>query len=160
MLSAQHSRVVVEDELQAAKAWGRRHAVPIEWISETLELRVLLTQPDTETQFYLRGMFDNYRERPPAWDFCDPTWSQTGDKSFYPAKPPRTPFGSSLIHQSPVICAPFNRLAYKVHGGPHSNWGDTAQWITPKGSYIYADTISDMIQAIHRDLQYSTGRMA
>ena len=58
-----------------------------------------------------------------------------------------------------IICAPFNRLAYATHDGPHSNWGDAAQWMTAGPGYVYAVTIGDMLQLILRDFSLSKGRM-
>jgi len=158
MLPKATSIIIVESELEAVEAWASRHGARLMWQADALELRVRLTQPSTGLAFYLRGRFDNYREVPPAWTFCDPTWENTS-KECFPARS-QTPFGSSILHNKPVICAPFNRLAYAEHGGPHGNWGGPAQWITPKDQYVYADSIGDMLQVIQRDVNYSEGHMS
>ena len=58
-----------------------------------------------------------------------------------------------------IICAPFNRLAYNSHQGPHSDWGGPAQWMTAGPQYVHAVTIGDMLQSILRDFSFSKGRM-
>lgn len=158
MLPDEHAQATVEDELESARAWGERHQVPITWKPEALELRAVLVQPSTGSEFYLRGRFDNYRELPPEWAFCSPDWRKRG-KQYFPARPSRTPFGSPILHSNGLICAHFNRLAYKSHGGPHADWGGPAQWITSDDRYAYADVIGDMLQVIKRDFDHSTGRM-
>lgn len=157
MLPKKTTVAIVEHELEGAQAWAERRGVLLEWLPAMLELRVTIAQPETNEAFYLRGRFNNYREEPPAWLFCGPDWGDGVQKRFFP-KPGRSPIGS-MLHSQPVICAPFNLLAYKDHSGPHSDWGGPAQWITPKGRYVHAVTIGDMLQAIARDVHYSRGRM-
>ena len=88
-------------------------------------------------------------------------WSQANLNSAQ--IPQRSPNGSSMFIRHNglcVICAHFNRLAYGVKGGPHSDWGDPAQWTTAGKGYIHAVTIGDMLQSILRDFNYTEGRMA
>ena len=158
MLPIEATIAMVEHELKAARAWAVRRGVSLEWCPEILELRATLPQPKSSDTFYLRGRFENYREEAPAWIFCGPDWGDNIEKRFFPRPGPAMPFGS-MLHSQPVLCAPFNRLAYKQYQGPHSDWGGPAQWITPKGGSIYAVTIGDMLQAIVRDVHYCEGRM-
>ncbi len=151
----------VERELEGATVWATSHGVYLTWHPDNLEIRVAMEQPSTRETFYLLGRFDNYREEPPAWLFCDERWAGITGRSFFP-HPHNATIGSTFLNNSPnppVICAPFNRLAYSEHAGPHSNWGGAAQWITPKGRAVYAVAIGDMLQAIRRDLVASKGRM-
>lgn len=154
-------RATVEAELRAARAWAERHRVPLCWDAEALELRAVLAHPKTADKFYLRGEFDDYRELPPAWTFCSSTWKGTGNKRDFPKSP--TPSESIFIapkRSGPVICAPFNRLAYGQHGGPHKNWGGPAQWLSAAPRYVRATTIGDMLHVICRDLRHTQGTMA
>ena len=57
------------------------------------------------------------------------------------------------------MCAPFNRLAYGAHEGPHSDWGSLAQWMTAGEGYVHAVKLGDMLSAILRDFRLSSGRM-
>jgi hypothetical protein len=67
--------------------------------------------------FYLLVNCENYPAQPAAWDWCDAEGRRTdrlADK----------PQGSGFLHASGVVCAPWNRLAYKAvdSRGPHPDW--------------------------------------
>lgn len=71
------------------------------------------------SDFWVRCDADGYKATPPAWRWCDERGSQTD-------APDRTPAAgkSNFFHAAGVICAPWNRLAYKTIDarGPHSDW--------------------------------------
>jgi hypothetical protein len=151
--------IILEDEFSGAEAWAGRHGVPLAWLPESLEVRVTLTQPVTNERFYLRGRFDDYREQAPAWTFTDATWSAEPRLQLFP-RPGQTPYGASILHSKPVICAPFNRLAYSEHKGPHDNWGGPTNWLTAAQPHeVRAQHFGDMLHVIFRDFVYSRGRM-
>lgn len=151
---------LVEHEMSAAYAWAERHGIKIHWDSTTLNLRVWLVQPETSEQFFLLGSFDGYREIPPAWIFSDSSWSQSNVKRNYPSPSIPGLCGSSIFHSSGLICAPFNRLAYAAHRGPHADWGDLVGWLSAGSMWVNATTIGDMLQVILRDFRLTRGRMA
>lgn len=70
-----------------------------------------------KTVFSLLFECENYLTQPPAIHWWD---KETGEKNL----PRSTPIGSAYFHGSGVICAPWNRLAYKEvnPNGPHSDW--------------------------------------
>ncbi|WP_265767878.1 hypothetical protein [Fodinibius salsisoli] len=148
------TKLEIEEELGAAEAWAERHQIPFKWIEDRLELQVVLTQPESKDLYYLKGVFDDYKEMPPKWIFTDSNWSDEIKKQNFP-KGESTPFGSSMFHPNGVICAPFNRLAYKVYDGPHSDWGSPAQWLNAARDKVVADTMGDMLSAIYRDFRYT-----
>lgn len=162
MVPREHTILIVEEELEGARAWAERHAVPLEWRPDELELRVQLTQPKTEGLFYLRGIFDNYREIPPAWQFCDEDWKASATPVLYPH--PETviegpPPVGSIFHTKPVICAPFNRLAYG-RGAVHPDWS-MADWHSlSQPNQVKASTIGDMLQTLWLHLSVTRRRMA
>lgn len=164
MLPAEITRAFAEKEVQAAALWAQRHDVPLTWDLANLRIRATLVQPSTGEHFYLQGDCEGYREVPPAWQ-----WADKGFATFdLPNLAPRAglsqpPWGSIVFHASGVICAPFNRLAYKFgpHLGLHANdWGDAVQWLSVTGEFARAYTLGDMLQVIFRDLQYTNGRLA
>ena len=143
-------------------AWAARHDIDVTLIPTGRILRIVLVQEKSQERFFLQGKFDQYRALPPVWDWCDANWSDSGCLSLSP-KAVNTPFGSSMfiVYKSKaLICAPFNRLAFGTHAGPHANWGDPAQWMTAGHGYVHAVTIGDMLQSIRRDFCYTTERMA
>ncbi len=161
MLPRDTTILVVKRELEDARTWVTRHGVYLKWDPDKLEIHVAMEQPSTGDMFYLLGRFDNYREEPPEWLFCDERWARIVEKKYFP-QPQSVSIGSTFLSsgpKAPVICAPFNRLAYAEHDGPHNDWGGSAQWITPKGNSVYAAVIGDMLQVIRRDLIASKGRM-
>jgi len=149
----------VEFELEQATPWITRRGLAVDWEPSELRLRTVLAQSGTEEQFFLQGTFDSYKELPPVWEFYDSDWQCSREKRLYPANSP-CPFRSSIFHGNPVICAPFNRLAYKQLGGPHGNWGGPDNWRHVEGSHLKATTVGGMLQHIRRHLRPTRGRMA
>jgi len=157
----EHTRIVVEHELEGAQAWGERHGVLLDWLSDCLQLRVTLIQPVTEAPYFLRAELKEYRALPPVWTFTDPEWQGTSRPFNFP-KGVQATFGSSMfiIHnQIAVICAPFNRLAYADQSGPHGDWGGPPNWLNAGSAHIHAEAIGDMLQAIYRDFSLTRERM-
>lgn len=162
MVPAETTVIIVENEMVGAQAWAKRRNVALAWVPERLEVRAVFTQPETEEPFFLRGWFPDYRVLPPVWIFTDASWSAEPGPSFFP-RPAQTPFGGSLFTtgNGPVICAPFNRLAYAEHRGPHGDWGGPIGWVTAgQAGQVKAHCIGDMLQVILRDLLHTRGRMA
>ena len=62
----------------------------------------------------------------------------------------------SIFHSSGRICAPFNRLAYHQHGGPHNNWGGPECWLNVKGQIRETD-LAGMFASIVGHLKVSPG---
>lgn len=67
--------------------------------------------------FWLLCGCERYPAIPPAWHWYNP---ETKERD----RPQDTPTGGGFFHGSGVICAPWNRLAYKSEDprGPHSDW--------------------------------------
>jgi hypothetical protein len=154
--------LIVNFELGGARAWGERNHVSIGWTEEDLVLRATFTQPETRELFYLKGTFDNYKELPPALTFCNVDWQATGAREHFPKPFGESPFGATIFiehHGKPVICAPFNRLAYAQNQGPHGDWGGPVHWQTAAADRVHATCIGDMLQIILRDLNLTKGRM-
>lgn len=162
MIPAEQVRIIVADELEGARCWAERRGVTMDWYPESLELRVSLVQPETNGLFFLRGRFPDYRALPPEWTFSDELWQQAGRRSDSPKGVPLGNQGTIFIdHQgTAVICAPFNRLAYRDHAGPHADWNGPANWLNAVADKIHADRIGDMLQAIYRNFLYTRERMA
>ena len=75
--------------------------------------------------FALQVVCADYPRLPPIWRWCNP---QTHGSN----QPSDTPKGSGgYFHSSGIICAPWNRIAYKQEDpkGPHDDW-QLANWIT------------------------------
>jgi hypothetical protein len=160
VVTAEVTTASVEDELIGAQAWANRTRIPLEWNADRLELRATLMQPETNEPFYLIGTFKDYRACPPAWTFAESDWTVSQQPKTFPANQP-TPYGASVFTKGrtgPVICAPFNLLAYAEAAGPHGDWGTPSQWLTITG-HARATTVGDMLALIWRDLNVSRGRM-
>ena len=143
-------------------AWAKRHQIVMTTrMPEERIIRVVLVQENSAEEFYLQGQFDQYKELPPVWDWRDADWSDNGGTRLSP-HPHNNPLGRSMFieyKKKPVICAHFNRLAFKTHDGPHANWGTPAQWMSARKGDVYAVTIGDMLQSILRDFHCTEGRM-
>ncbi len=160
MQSRDRSLIYLDEELPGCQRWAQRHGVALVWFPEELEMHVTFKQLDTEELFYIRGQFDDYRELPPAWTFTDASWAAAPQHLLFP-KPIQSPYGASIFHTQPVICAPFNRLAYKEHDGPHSDWGGPASWLTAgQPNEAKAHHLADMLSVLHQHFRFTRGRMA
>lgn len=124
-----------------------------------MELRVTLKKAGSELQFYLKGHFDDYRMLPPRLWFCGHAWGGETDPRNYP-KVQRSNGRSAICilpPTGPVICAPFNRLAYAEHQGPHGDWGGPPAWQTVNTGVIRALHIGDMLQALQVEVNDADG---
>jgi hypothetical protein len=151
--------VNLECEIDGASSWVARHGCALEFDTSTLTITFDLDHPADKTRLRLVANCDDYKAVPPAWKFVD---LETGasTKTAWPS-PGTLPDGiSSILHTSPVICAPFNRLAYAEHGGPHADWSASTNWLNLTGPHIRASTIGEMLAAIHLHVSRSPGRMS
>ena len=163
MLSDTVVEATLRAELPGAIEWAKRHGISVtSLLPDALILRVVLVQTTTKDEYFLQGSFDQYKELPPVWEWQDESWTESSSPRLSPERRD-TPFGASMFlphRNEAIICAPFNRLAFDSHGGPHRDWGDPAQWRTPRDRWVHAVTIGDMLQAIVRDFRYTRVRMA
>ncbi len=97
----------------------REVAMDWSWVLEEFNpLQFLLGLPASDGSYlYLHVDCDGYAVTPPAWRWCDA-------KAEMRDAPSCTPEGSGFLHSNGVICAPWNRLAYKDLDarGPHNDW--------------------------------------
>lgn len=75
------------------------------------------------TWLHAKTLIDNYARIPPAWHWLDPQTGALDD-------PVHTPVGGNFFHGNGVICAPWNRLAYRCIDarGPHEDWSIEGDW--------------------------------
>lgn len=149
---------ILSNEIKNALSFCEKKGFEANYEIETLRLKIKIRQKSTSEIFYLIGEFENYPALPPKWYFSDEKWNLKNERIFYP-KPTNSKFGSSIFHTNPVLCAPFNRLAYQQEGGPHNDWGGLANWKNVQGQMAKATTVADMIALIYRDFSITTGRM-
>lgn len=163
LLSAQTTRAYLDDpqEIGAVSVFAERHGLAWTYDREALTAELRLRGPaDQEGAFEdycVLADFEDYRTVPPLWRFVDPRTKELVGPAAYPRPDP--PGRSSVFHGSGVICAPWNRGAYRSEGGPHDNWGGLENWQSVSGSTI-AQTVPDMIDRIYRETTASRGRMA
>jgi len=102
-------------------------------------------------RFLLEIHCDDYKERPPFFEFIDPDSGAKGTPRAYPKG------SDSFFHNSgPCICAPFNRKAYKsvVATGPHGDW-NLGDWMTSTANKVQWSDFSklgDMLGLIQNRL--------
>lgn len=159
MPPAVESAVLIEEELQQARSWLEHKGIKVDWKPADLRVRTVIEQPQTNERFYLQGIFKDYKEMPPVWEFFDENWEESAAKRLYPARKP-CPFGSSIFHTDPFLCVHFNRKAYAEEGGRHDDWGGPANWRNVKNDgQAHATEVGQMLQHICRHLWASRGRM-
>lgn len=155
LLPAEVTRPVVQSELATIEASGVRWGWQVETDLDLLLLRFTTTHPRDGKPVYLRADMNGYKAVPPAWEFTHA--DGTTDRTAWPT--PGNGPGGSIFHTHPVICAPWNRLAYKELGGVHSDWNGITNWLNVIG-HTRATTVPDMLNIIRVNLAASGGWMA
>ena len=150
---------VVEEELPAIKAYAARHGWGVEWAPDALRLAFLGKHPEDATPIQLIAAVDGFKALPPAWTFAKP--GDTPASGVFFPRADRSPLdnvSSIFLQDKNVICAPFNRLAYQEHGGPHNDWQGPSSWLAQKGKgYAFAEKLADMFAIVLAHLQVSGG---
>lgn len=165
--------LLADDEIPGAIQWATSHQLEHSWDEDALEFSVYLESrpepepddpaPASESQLHpepylLRGHFPDYRALPPIWRFFDPRDGSDIGRSAYPQAGPFQ--DGSVLHGQAVICAPWNRLAYAMHSGPHSDWTDPASWQTVASDKTHALTIPEMLARVRAEVIISPARLA
>src|SRR5487761_1115925 len=147
------TRALIDKEWPAIQAWADRWGWSLSLDREELRLEAQSRHPKDRLPVKLVGTFDGYAVVPPAWTFVNPYTGQCEGEAFPAAG------DQSIFHTNLVICAPWNRLAYSVHGGPHSDWGELIGWQQDRQGSTRATTIADMLSQVDVHLRRSPGRM-
>lgn len=156
MVPKRVTQILVESEARIVDSWAQRNGWTVNINLERLEIIAEVPHPKDNDPLFLHGDLSGYRAIPPAWRFVDESGNVT--KAAFPAAGPVNG-KSSIFHGNVVICAPFNRLAYKVAGGPHEDWGEWTGWFVVTGDFAKAYTLAEMLSIINVHLQFSPGRM-
>ena len=156
MVPKRVTQILVESEARIVDSWAQRNGWTVNINLERLEITAEVPHPKDNDPLFLHGDLSGYRAIPPAWRFVDESGNVT--KAAFPAAGPVNG-KSSIFHGNVVICAPFNRLAYKVAGGPHEDWGEWTGWFVVTGDFAKAYTLAEMLSIINVHLQFSPGRM-
>lgn len=146
------TEIILEEEGTHLREIAFSRGWPLQEIDSTKYV-VSLPAKDS-TWFHLLIDCERYKEQPPAFNWYNSTTRQMNQN-------PDTPKGNGYLHSSGVVCAPWNRLAYKQCDprGPHGDW-QLASWIT--NPYTgQATTLSAMVLRISVELmsQRYQGRM-
>jgi hypothetical protein len=146
----------VESELPGLRGYADRRGWRVDWRPGELVIVLDGTHPKGNP-VRLRTEVDGYKALPPAWRFVSPLDGTPG-KQHFPAPGPSPGGGASIFIKDAFICAPFNRLAYTGHGGPHGDWGGAANWLAVK-QHVFAHTLGEMLAIIDSHLRLSHGML-
>ncbi len=149
------ARAEVERDLGAVASWARRHGWAFRGDLDALVLRAATYHPATGRLVEVRADLQDYPGLPPGWRFVLPG-TDDSPPAAWPLPGQLPGVSGSIIHSNPCICAPWNRLAYSAHGGPHGEWAMTS-WRTISGGTTKADHLPDMLDQIHMHLTVSPG---
>jgi len=157
MLPALVTRAQLEVELAAITAWAGRAGWQVDVDPAGRLVTARTWHPRTGVPLWVQADCAGYPSVAPAWRFLD----QAGEsqKSAYPAAGQQPGISGSVFHGNGLICAPWNRLAYKVNNGPHGDWGALTAWKTAAAGYTQAHTIADMLQTLSVHLTASPAMM-
>lgn len=159
MIPTTVTKVVVVEEMQAVLAWAaRRPGWTAQFDDAALHLNVKTTHAACGTDLWIQADLHGYRAVPPAWRFLHPNGRDAVTGPF-PRHGEHPWISGSIFHDNRVICAPWNRLAYKEENdnGPHDDWGGLTNWTNAAPGYTKADTLADMLDQIYQHLSVSPG---
>ncbi|MBM0202915.1 hypothetical protein JNW90_07255 [Micromonospora sp. STR1s_5] len=147
---------MIASELPAAQAWAaRRPGWTVDLNEDAGPLLIVgAVHPGSGTLVRITADLSGYPAIPPAWRFTD---RAGGSAAPFPQPGGSPVVPGSIFHSNRLICAPWNRLAYAEHGGPHPDWGALANWKTAGAGYTKANTLADMLSQIHLHLTLSPG---
>ncbi|WP_152485760.1 hypothetical protein [Euryhalocaulis caribicus] len=115
------SELLIQEEVTDLEA----NAAAVGWKFQKLDSLqfVLGVKTKDASWLYVRCEPENYPTKPPAWRWCNSDGNECDELHV-------TARGGNFFHSSGVICAPWNRLAYKSEDsrGPHSDW-DIGAWV-------------------------------
>jgi len=109
------AQLSVDEELQSLVEIANRRGWTVDRIDSTSFVFGLPAKDGSS--FWLLCRCNGYPGVPPAWH-----WYNPDTKAIDQGRD--TPTGGGFFHSAGVICAPWNRLAYKSEDarGPHSDW--------------------------------------
>ena len=143
-------------ERPAVEAWAARSGWTVEFALERWELKASTKHPVDGKSLWVVADLRGYRALPPAWRFVNKDGVE--ERGAYPSAGPLPNGKGSIFHNQPVICAPFNRLAYKDGNGPHSgDWGEAVRWARVAGDFAAPRALADMLAVIATHLDFSPG---
>jgi hypothetical protein len=155
------ARVVIETEMLAVAGWAERSGwgvrINTDDAVEGPVLQAHTVHPVTRAPIVFHAALQDYPVLPPAWTCRDADGAVT--PAAFPLPGTRPGLNGSIFHGAMVICAPWNRLAYGAHGGPHGDWMDLTAWKTV-GGVTQAHTLADMLASIAVHLSASPGTAA
>jgi hypothetical protein len=162
MIGFSVTEAVMVDEMPAITAWAQRNGWIVTFDKTALKGRAEVQHPKMNRTIVFWFDVEGYPDRqPPAWWCGGDGESVSKAPADYPHPPlTATPAGSpvgSIFHMNQVICAPWNRLAYGLHGGPHGDWASLAAWRTNAPGNTQANEIVDMLSQLALHLSFSDG---
>lgn len=140
------TREILREEIIRVREYGKTFKWGV--IPDFPNIKVLVTMySHTEDLFIIEISADDYKEKPPFFEFIDPETGERGTRHAYPRG------HDTFFHDSgPCICAPFSRKAYKnvVATGPHQDWalGDWMQSKANNFDWSNITTLADMLSLI------------
>jgi hypothetical protein len=147
----------VAEEIGPALAWANRNDWYVSYDSESLLLVCCLTHAADGGPLKLVAELSDYRALPPIWRFVDPSTNEPTPDAFPQGQPILGQ--SSIFHPQGLICAPWSRLAYAEHQGPHNDWGGPGNWLAAPGG-PFPTTLAEMLAMIDTHLSVSPRRLA
>ena len=157
LLPPSASRASIESEWPGALAWATRHGWSLSLAASDLKMRAVTFHPAGGQPLEFTAELDGYRALPPVWRVVGPGTDIEADRANFPSPGA----SASIFHPNLVLCAPWNRLAYKSVDprGPHEDWGGPEGWLTQGGTNTFAHTLGEMLSAIDVFLRHSPGML-
>jgi hypothetical protein len=154
-VDADISRRTIQEELEAMAPLIASYRWEVTTDLPGLTVAIKLQSTIDSEVYILEATCDDYKELPPFFEFIHPETRERGTKRCYPAD------GSFFWVQAdkpPRICVQWNRKAYGVHGGPHSDW-PMSNWMTLRPGMVVLGDFFHLVQRQINNKQAYTGRM-
>jgi hypothetical protein len=149
------TQAVMASEMPAITAWAERHQWTIHIDLDSQTVTAQTTHPVENAPVVFHADLTGYPALPPTWTCRDDLGGSP--RNAFPLAGTSPAITGSVFHSNQVICAPWSRLAYSEHGGPHSDWGGPTQWKTAAPTYTTAHSLADMLNTLRLHLAVSPG---
>jgi hypothetical protein len=144
-VDADVTRRIIAEEMAAALELARTYNWVVTIDFPAVKVTVRMKSAVDGEEYVVEAQCDDYRAKPPLFEFIHPATGERGTHAAYPDDGGRS---QPFFHPAPCVCIQWNRKAYGEFQGPHGDW-PMADWV---GAVRGQDRLGDMFHLIQREI--------
>lgn len=135
------THLIMEEEIEGMASLAESYGWEVTPDLDALTVTVRMTSSIDQEVYIVEARCDDYKEKPPYFEFIHPDTGDRGQRHCYPND------GGDYFHSMPCICVEWSRKAYKSENGPHGNW-NMGNWMAARPGTLTLGDMFHMIQKI------------